>query len=131
MDDDRRTELVRLALRPGVDAPGQARDALKGLPELEPVCEDALLVVSELVTNAIRHSGCGPDEFIKISAILDDQAIRIAVEDPGRSGQAPAIAEQRPPAEGGHGLLLVDQLASRWGVEDPDTRVVWAELKLL
>jgi anti-sigma regulatory factor (Ser/Thr protein kinase) len=109
-------------------APKLARDALRAVPEFAPVIEDLLVVVSELVTNAVMHSGCSPDETIVLQATSDGHRIRIGVHDPGHSGQTPETPATPPPQGGGLGLRLVDGLAHRWGVERPDGYRVWAEL---
>lgn len=90
--------------------------------------DDLLVIVSELVTNAVMHSGCSPAEAIFIHVTGDGQRVRIAVHDPGHSDQIPETPA-RPPAQGGGlGLRLVDGLAHRWGVDRPNGRRVWAEL---
>jgi len=80
----------------------------------------ARLLVSELVTNAVRH---GAGEEVVLALHVDDVRARFEVHDAG--GQMPARREPRG-AEGGYGLNLVATLASRWGA-DPDAGV-WFEL---
>jgi len=83
---------------------------------------DAVLVISEMVTNAVLHAG-GAD---RILVDCDDAWINITVHDNG-----PAWAEQRvdAPHSGGHGLHIVDRLAQDWG-STPLTlgKEVWAKL---
>jgi anti-sigma regulatory factor (Ser/Thr protein kinase) len=88
--------------------------------------EDVRLLLTELVTNALRHSAITPEDEIGVRAELDDGTVRIEVHDPGGNGEV----EQRAPGArgGGYGLFLVDQLTSRWGVERRDGTTVWAEL---
>jgi len=93
------------------------------------VLETALLLVSELVTNSVRHSGVpeGEDIVVRVHVLRD--GCRLEVEDPGRHG---VIAPQ--PQDllrgGGMGLNLVQMLSERWGVvraaEGPTC--VWAQL---
>jgi two-component sensor histidine kinase len=91
---------------------------------------DVMLVASELVTNAVRHSLCSEDEFLTLTVTRDGSA-RIWVLDPGRSGGAAKVAE-RPVELGGLGLKLVEALTIRWGSErHEDGYAVWAELPLL
>ncbi len=90
--------------------------------------DDLLVVVSELVTNAVMHSGCSPDEAIVIHATSDGRRICIAVHDPGHSDLTPETPAVPPPHGGGLGLRLVDGLAHSWGVDRPNGRRVWAEL---
>ncbi len=90
---------------------------------------DAMLVASELVTNAVRHSGCSETEELLVS-IVANATLRITVTDPGISGASAQIA-QRDMGFGGLGLRLIEQLVKAWGAErQPDGHVVWAELSL-
>jgi anti-sigma regulatory factor (Ser/Thr protein kinase) len=123
------THLVRIELPCEPGAPRLARDALRRLPEIAPVLDDALLVASELVTNAVMHSGCAPGETITLEAACCGGCVRIAVRDPGHTDGIPASPEQ-PPAQGGLGLRLVSLIACHWGVGQPPGRLVWAELAL-
>jgi serine/threonine-protein kinase RsbW len=88
--------------------------------------EDVRLLLTELVTNALRHGDVGADDEIDVKAELSDGTVRIEVHDPGRNGPV----EPRTPGArgGGYGLFLVDQLTSRWGVDRHDGTTVWAEV---
>lgn len=89
-----------------------------------------MLVATELVTNALRHSACDEDELIHVQVRQTAGRLLISVHDPGASGKA---AEVRSPAdlgEGGVGLWLVEQLSRRWGTERLDGYRVWAEVAL-
>lgn len=105
-----------------------ARHSLCDLAAIRSIRDDVLLVVSELVTNAVRHSGCEAQDTITLHAVLHGNCIRIAVHDPGHSTQTPAPSEDLPVGDGGLGLRLVERIARRWGVERPHGRLVWAEL---
>jgi anti-sigma regulatory factor (Ser/Thr protein kinase) len=117
-----------LSLERTVDAPRQARARVRQLePRLGPArTEDAALLVSELVTNAVKY---GP-EHGEIRLIIDDSEsrMRVTVHDTG-AGPLPEMRPvERPPHQGGgHGLQLVDRVSDRWGVERGSTRV-WFEL---
>ena len=88
--------------------------------------EDVRLLLTELITNALRHSGAEPGDEIGVTADVTDGTVRIEVHDPGRDG-APEV--RAPGARGGgYGLFLVDRLTSQWGVERQDGTTVWAEL---
>jgi anti-sigma regulatory factor (Ser/Thr protein kinase) len=106
------------------NAPGAARRLLlsEGLdPDLDhTVC----LLASELVTNAIRHSGKGEDDRIVLAARLSPDFARIEVRDPG-PGFDPDVRH----GGGGFGLRMLDALAARWGVDctERGTRV-WFEV---
>jgi anti-sigma regulatory factor (Ser/Thr protein kinase) len=79
-------------------------------------CGDvAVLLVSEVFGNSVRHSGSGaPGETVTVAVIAGDGVVRVEVTD--RAG--PGTPELRPAgrdAEGGRGLQLVAGLAARWG----------------
>lgn len=93
--------------------------------------ETALLLVSELVTNAIRH-GSPP---VRLSLHLDrgqhsDSRLRVEVTD--SSPAEPRVGSPPPDQAGGRGLLIVQQLAARWGSQVSGSRLgktVWFELR--
>jgi anti-sigma regulatory factor (Ser/Thr protein kinase) len=86
--------------------------------------DDATLVASELVTNAIRHARSAP----RLRVQLEPQALVVAVADADPA--PPRLAAPHPEAAGGRGLRLVDHLAARWGVEPDDAggKTIWCEL---
>lgn len=86
-------------------------------------CDDALLLTSELVTNAILH---GRSE-VCVEVVERDGVVRISVQD--ENSRHPAAVPQDADALDGRGLALVDAVAVRWGVEDrPLGKAVWFEL---
>ncbi len=86
-------------------------------------CDDALLLTSELVTNAVLHGRS--DVCVEISA--SPQSLRIAVID--ENSRHPTPVPEDPNALDGRGLALVDAVAARWGVEErPIGKAVWFEL---
>lgn len=86
--------------------------------------EFAILLVSELVTNAMRHGG----EPIRLVANITASGLRVEVYD-GNVDAFPAIRDMRPDAPGGRGLRLVDALADRWGTNEAgDGKCVWFEI---
>ena len=107
-----------------------ARDAVAGLDgHLGRVYGDVVLLISELVTNSVRHAGLDATQPLQLSVGTEDDVVRVAVRDPG-PGFRPPKAPTDPAHVGGWGLVLVDQLAERWGVEhDGEANVVWCELK--
>ena len=80
---------------------------------------DVRLLVSELVTNSLRHAELGPDDSILLLVGVDDATIRVEVSDEGKGFdyRRPAGA---PEDVDGWGLYLVDTLSDRWGVEAED-----------
>lgn len=113
-----------------VNAPADVREALSGLGSLGWAVGDVLQVASELVGNAVRHSGCRPGDHVQVSASLQSGLVRIAVRDPGRSGDVAHVREPEDFDDGGLGLMIVDQLSQRWGAERADGYLVWAEVAL-
>lgn len=87
------------------------------------------MLVSELATNALIH-GSLRGRLFRVDLILTGEAIRIEVSDP-RGERLPGVREAGPDECYGRGLVLVDALADRWGVE-PRTigKTVFAELAL-
>jgi anti-sigma regulatory factor (Ser/Thr protein kinase) len=89
------------------------------------VVEDAVLVTSELVTNALRH-GLG-DVVVRAVADGDDE-IHVAVTD--ASADMPVLLAPDPERVGGVGLRIVDELALRWGTSPfPGGKTVWVVLR--
>ncbi|HEY8626614.1 MAG TPA: ATP-binding protein [Solirubrobacteraceae bacterium] len=124
------SELLRRRLPCDSSAPRLARHALHPLAAIEPVRDDALLVASELVSNAVRHSGCAPADEVEVEVELTPEGVLIAVTDPGRSGSAPAPRPEGAVRGGGLGLRIVEAVARRWGAERREGMRVWAEIAL-
>ena len=106
-----------------VSAPRLARTALRSLLASRgwPPAQDAELVISELVANAVEH-GAGP---ITLTLWLTEGRIRGEVADAG-TGAPPAPVESSEDSERGRGLTLVDALSERWGAAETASRV-WFE----
>ena len=121
------TELT-LRLSPGPEAIPAARQALDGLVGLvdRTVWEDLRLLVTELVTNGVRHgSERGP---VEVAVALTDEKVRVEVSDSGRGFDPPSAPMPRSDGTGGWGLQLVDRVASTWGVQVDDGTCVWFEI---
>lgn len=88
---------------------------------------DVRLLVSELVTNALRHASLGDEDSIKLTVTVAPSSVRVEVLDPGQGFEAPDVPTD-PEAVEGWGLYLVATLADRWGVENAGGTQVWFEL---
>jgi anti-sigma regulatory factor (Ser/Thr protein kinase) len=121
--------MLDLELRPGSEAPARARRSLEGLARLVPpeVLDALRLLVSELVTNSVRHGGLGAGDRVRVVVTEREDRIRVEVTDPGR-GFVPSILEPEGSRPSGWGLYLVDRVAERWGVIDDGATKVWFEL---
>jgi anti-sigma regulatory factor (Ser/Thr protein kinase) len=119
------TTILSLDLPCAPDAPATVRAALRGTESESP---DVLLVASELVTNAVVHSGCDPDHLLNVHVSKQSQRVLISVHDPGVSRLCAAPRPAGQPGVGGWGLRLVAQLSERWGADRPSGYRVWAEV---
>ncbi|MEV6396236.1 ATP-binding protein [Streptomyces sp. NPDC051907] len=91
--------------------------------EQQAVAEDVLLLVSEVVTNACLHAD-GPQE---LTLHCSEDRLRIEVTDANPVHPHPRPTGRAQP--GGHGLVVLDRLASSWGSEPRGTgKTVWAEV---
>lgn len=90
------------------------------------LAETAALLVSELVTNALRYDG----PRFAVVASQDRRCVRIAVQDGSAPRGQVQVRHVDDTCESGRGMLLVEGLSDRWGVEAAaaDGKVVWAEL---
>jgi anti-sigma regulatory factor (Ser/Thr protein kinase) len=93
-----------------------------------PVANDLRLIVSELVTNVVRHAALAPDQEMEVRAELAEGRVRVEVADPGK-GFEPEVVPA-PDRGSGWGLYILDQLAHRWGAVRNEPNVVWFELDL-
>ncbi len=121
-------ETVLVVLPPRATSAGEARELVKAQCEgwqVEELYDSLALVVTELVVNAIRHAGT--DTGVHLERIPG--GVRLEVCDGSTRPLRPRAAV--PTDEGGRGLVLVDALSNRYGVEaDEKGKRVWAELLL-
>ncbi len=110
-------------------APGEARRllvaALLRWGHSETLVNDAALVLSELASNAVRHAA----STFSVAVRVERSALQLAVHDaaPLPAGACEEGLTPRP----GHGLAVIDAIATRWGVERTgEGKVVWAELRI-
>ena len=94
---------------------------------LQPTERDSfVLLVSELVSNAIRHAPPEPDGRIVLKLDVDNGTARAAVIDGGRRFDFEQATFD--PMTPHFGLMLVDQLANRWGLSLDGEKAVWFEI---
>ncbi|MEU7196323.1 ATP-binding protein [Streptomyces xinghaiensis] len=93
--------------------------------------ETAVLLLSELVTNAYRHARTSPGREISIRCVAEESALRVEVSDAG--DEMPRLREAAETDEAGRGLALVNALADWWGAHRRPCgigKTVWFELDL-
>ena len=110
------------------DAASVARHALDDLGDAvsDARLRDLRLLVSELVTNAVRHANLTAGDAIELVVELNRRTLRVEVHDPG-GGFVPSAPAPDPTRPSGWGLYLVAELADRWGVDSDETTLVWFE----
>jgi anti-sigma regulatory factor (Ser/Thr protein kinase) len=120
---------LHLQLRPGPEAAAEGRHALDRLEGSlnEQKLSELRLLVSELLTNSVRH-GLEAGGRIELDVEIYANAVRAVVTDNGPGFEPdpdPAPHHDRP---GGWGLCLVNSLADRWGVKRDGRTAVWFEI---
>ncbi|CAN5659337.1 hypothetical protein BH10ACT3_BH10ACT3_02600 [soil metagenome] len=124
------TEPVECIVVCDATAPGQARGFVRSTLNrwnTRCVLAEAELLLSELVTNSVVHSGCSQ---VRVALSSHDETVRLEVVDtnPTTTFQ-PRVPG--PGTEGGFGLRILEAVAPRWGFRsDNDTKSVWCELDL-
>ncbi|MEV7781879.1 ATP-binding protein [Kitasatospora sp. NPDC088351] len=113
-------------------SPEEARRALEkllaGLPHGQRFADAGLLLVSELVTNAVVH-GTPPGNRIWLALSVDGSRLRIEVHD-ARAERGPILRTTSGEDESGRGLLLVKSLSQQWGCcpREHVGKIIWAEI---
>jgi anti-sigma regulatory factor (Ser/Thr protein kinase) len=116
----------------GHHAGGEARRALVAGDGKLPAAAraDVLLLLTELVTNAVRHGGVRSEQSLRVEVWRWLRRVRVEVVDPGTRFTRPRPGPRRDES-GGWGLFLVDRIADTWGVaRAPGGTCVWFELEL-
>jgi anti-sigma regulatory factor (Ser/Thr protein kinase) len=119
-----------LVLDRTVQAPALARYAIADRCERLGVdgslAQSLILLVSEVVSNAVRHSPAAPDEPVGLDATFGQRSIRVTVTDAG-DGFTPRPRDPTS-SHDGYGLYLLEKVAASWGVESCGDTKVWFEL---
>jgi anti-sigma regulatory factor (Ser/Thr protein kinase) len=122
------TETLQLRFTGGPDAPGRARTAIKAFDgNLSEVRDTVQLLVSEVVTNSVRHAGAGKETLLELDVEASPKSVRVELIDSG-PGFDPKVDCRKPDESGGFGLMLVHALADRWGVDGNGVSRVWFEI---
>jgi anti-sigma regulatory factor (Ser/Thr protein kinase) len=120
---------LRLRIAGGPRAPERARAWLQSaaawLPE--EIGRNLLLLTCELVNNSVLHGQAGEEDVIEIRLHSTQSGVRAEVSDSG-PGFAPTGRQRDLDEPGGWGLVLVERIAKRWGVERGERTRVWFEL---
>jgi anti-sigma regulatory factor (Ser/Thr protein kinase) len=123
---------LRLPAEPGSVSTAQHSvfPVASGLPPA--VVDDVRLLISELVTNAIRHGGLSREDWIELEVEVSPATVHVEVVDPGVGfrPQAPSPRTPDSPGSSGWGLVFLDRIASRWGVNNRNGTCVWFEMDL-
>lgn len=125
------TTVVRRRFVGGARAAREARLALEDMSVALPpaIMEDLRLLVSELVTNSVRHARVDANGEIELSVDMTPTAVRVEVVDPGpgfeRRQTVPSLYQTS-----GWGLYFVGEIADRWGVFHDGATHVWFEMDL-
>lgn len=121
--------MVELTLPAEPRAAAVARSHVRELPLDAETLQVVSLLVTELVTNAVRHGRVSEGTRILVQlAVVEDDLVRVNVVNEGAPFE-PAPVSRPVDAAGGLGLQLVDKLAERWGVEGNGTTKVWLEVR--
>ena len=105
-----------------------ARDAIRDCVAIpDAVREDLTLVVSELLTNSVRHAGLAGDDMVLVAVTCHGGSVHVEVTDHGRGFDRVRAEAKTPSEDGGWGLGIVTRLSEAWGVI-PAAGMVWADV---
>src|SRR3569833_3709060 len=135
--DEGDTELSDTGSADSITLPGVERSVANGrrfvretLGSRHPALDKVALGVSELATNAIRHSPSGAGGQIIIGIVATGESVRAAVTNDGTMAGKPQV-RCATEAESGRGILIIDALADARGVSERSGRTtVWAEFRI-
>jgi anti-sigma regulatory factor (Ser/Thr protein kinase) len=112
------TARLARSLAPDPGAASLARRCLNDIEATLPpsVRRDVALLISELVTNAVRHAGASSEDSIELSIDVGRSRVRVDVTDPGPGFEVVPMSPTKSQSSG-WGLYLVSRLSDRWGVD--------------
>ena len=121
-------------IRVGLRLPRGSHAAASGRHALEPLkdeldgrlFEDVRLLISEVVTNSVRHADSPPDDVVELEIFVAHDCVRVEVADGGSGFEAIPHLPTRDQASG-WGLHLVARMSDRWGVRRNSRTRVWFE----
>jgi anti-sigma regulatory factor (Ser/Thr protein kinase) len=119
----------KFELAGGADAPGIARVEITELlaGRISPSdLLDVTVLVSEVVTNAVRHGRADAHDTVVVHVAMAADLLRIEVCDHGPGFSPPANPRRRSDG-GGNGLMMLQRVSSAWGVATDDGTCVWFE----
>lgn len=125
-----RSSIVLLPAAPASVAVARRRltEELLAADVFDAAVSDAALVISELLSNAIRHASPLPGSWLHVTWVIAGGCLEVAVSD-GGSPTRPRQAQVPVSSLGGRGLSIIEQLSRRWGVRTYDCGLtVWAVL---
>ena len=97
-----------------------------------PALDDVLVLVSEVASNAVKHTASGDGGEFEVAVWVTGGSVRVEIGDQGGASE-PRLTDEDSPADaltGGRGLRIVDTLAAKWGhAGDELGRVVWFEVE--
>jgi len=121
---------MQISLTPDSSAPSLAREHVARLGTAVPdeTLEDLRLLVSELVTNGVKHAGLSPNERIELNVRSRNHRVEGRIRYPEHRGFASWLSVAPGP---GHGLHVVDEIAKHWSVViTADWVEAWFELRV-
>ena len=123
------TSQMRLRLPGGPHAVAAARRGLDSLKSNlgEKILNDMRLLVSELVTNSVRHADRNGSSVVDLEVDVSETRVLVRVIDNGPGFEASPRGPEDDPGSG-WGLFLVEEISDRWGVDLNGSTQVWFEL---
>jgi anti-sigma regulatory factor (Ser/Thr protein kinase) len=131
--------ILKLLLPPDASAPRLARGALHNLPSrIDRLLPTLELLITELVTNSVKHAGLLPSDHIELAIQDDENLLRVEVLDPGRGyddaqagwGRVRDGDGQPGLHEDGYGFHIVSREADRAGIQWNSGTLAWFELRV-